>query len=847
MAQMALELEKSRDSDLGYNQSAEVNLAQTATSTENVKLRRVAFGLFSLPACYLLFLFSMLGLRNFAPRVPNDLVNNFASWVPDNFLLHGTWPGPTADEDYGSWLQGLQSWAKETRTSSNYSGEPIYSEPRLSWTRSSYIQPQIHVYDRFLFEGKWTVDRYLDDLEARFGGIDSVLLWPTYPNLGIDLRNQFDYYKALPGGLAGLKEVVAAFRRRGVKVLLGYNPWDRATRDKGGWPHPQSLAALLKAVEADGMNGDTMSSVPREFWEAGVASNWPFAVEPEHGGVPAASLRTGWETAGWTPLGWGYAHYARPGWTTDFRYDFVPPVDRTKYLDRKGRHLTHVCGRWVKNRTEQIQLAFFNGQGYVPWENIWGIFNQVVERDAELLRRAALLLRWAGSMGLTQGYDDDSWLPHSPDVKGGRGVFASRFQRGHNMLWLLVNKFAGAHGLGGDVEATVVLPDFGESSPILLDLWHGQELTAIRSDAGWQVRMHVEGLGLGALFLTSERDSTRAVMLEMRALAQRRLDSFSSAWKFLPQQMDPVESAMQAEVPSGMVLIPKANFTFRVSGTEIEGGCDPNDDPNGICCSTECAMKMSMTSCQCGLWSEDFFAVDVQFPWEDRPSRNHERELLLGPFLIDKDLVTNDEYRSYLARSGYAHEGHGSPKANDGKRPVVNIGYEEAKAYCRFQGKRLPHSYEWQYAAQGGDGRLYPWGNRWDPEAVAPEGHDPEEIGLRSRGDSPFGLRDLVGNVWQFTDSFRDEHTRSVLLRGSSRFRPVASSEYPAERQSQNWYFPPALQLTKHSKYFLMADSYERAGTLGFRCAADVAGGAPAPFHYVDLGPRPRPTAEVSV
>merc|ERR1711977_656992 len=85
------------------------------------------------------------------------------------------------------------------------------------------------------------------------------------------------------------------------------------------------------------------------------------------------------------------------------------------------------------------------------------------------------------------------------------------------------------------------------------------------------------------------------------------------------------------------------------------------------------------------------------------------------------------------------------------------------------------------------------------PEAVTK--HEPE-------GNSPFGVSDLVGNVWQYTTEFQDAHTRSVILRGGSNYRPLGS----------RWYFPQAKELNRHEKYFLMDDRYERAGTVGFRC-----------------------------
>ena len=80
-------------------------------------------------------------------------------------------------------------------------------------------------------------------------------------------------------------------------------------------------------------------------------------------------------------------------------------------------------------------------------------------------------------------------------------------------------------------------------------------------------------------------------------------------------------------------------------------------------------------------------------------------------------------------------------------------------------------------------------------------------------GDSPYGLQSAVGNVWQYTDEFHDAHTRAVVVVGGSNYRPSGSK----------WYFPQAARLDLHNKYDLFGPSYERAGTLGFRCAQDAA------------------------
>lgn len=81
--------------------------------------------------------------------------------------------------------------------------------------------------------------------------------------------------------------------------------------------------------------------------------------------------------------------------------------------------------------------------------------------------------------------------------------------------------------------------------------------------------------------------------------------------------------------------------------------------------------------------------------------------------------------------------------------------------------------------------------------------------------------------VWQYTDEFYDEHTRSALVRGGSNYRPAADAATSTEALdgwTSSWYFPQAKRVDQHNKLFLMDDAYERAGTLGFRCAQDLAG-----------------------
>jgi formylglycine-generating enzyme required for sulfatase activity len=142
---------------------------------------------------------------------------------------------------------------------------------------------------------------------------------------------------------------------------------------------------------------------------------------------------------------------------------------------------------------------------------------------------------------------------------------------------------------------------------------------------------------------------------------------------------------------------------------------------------------------------------------------------------------------------------------------------EDARAYAKWVGKRLPHEWEWQLAAQGTDGRNYPWGNDWDPSRVPiPDKgrhmREPDDGDAHPSGASPFGVMDMVGNVWQWTDEYVDEHTRGAILRGGSYYQP----------QGSIWYFPQAYRNDEHGKLLLMAPSYDRSGMVGFRCVKDA-------------------------
>ena len=141
-------------------------------------------------------------------------------------------------------------------------------------------------------------------------------------------------------------------------------------------------------------------------------------------------------------------------------------------------------------------------------------------------------------------------------------------------------------------------------------------------------------------------------------------------------------------------------------------------------------------------------------------------------------------------------------------------------------GMRLPTTWEWQLAAGGPNGQAYPWGDIDRPGCRPATFHGRTLPGALPVNHAPagcasaFNVSDLVGHVWEYTSAFEDLHSRSVVLKGGSNYQAIGPPP------NGRWYFPQAHNLTQHNRMALMDESYERAGTVGFRCVRDVEGSA---------------------
>ena len=127
----------------------------------------------------------------------------------------------------------------------------------------------------------------------------------------------------------------------------------------------------------------------------------------------------------------------------------------------------------------------------------------------------------------------------------------------------------------------------------------------------------------------------------------------------------------------------------------------------------------------------------------------------VAPFFIDIYEVTNADYARFVDATHHSLPttwSGGSYAADSSRKPVTGVSWQDAEAYARWAGKRLPTEAEWEFAARGTQGFLYPWGNEWAKGGLS-EGSSrgPTEVGSIANNKSPFGVFDMVGNVWEWT------------------------------------------------------------------------------------------------
>ena len=202
-------------------------------------------------------------------------------------------------------------------------------------------------------------------------------------------------------------------------------------------------------------------------------------------------------------------------------------MDRYRWLE--PRHQVNIQGRWNRDKTDDLQFAFFNGEGWESWENVWGIWNGVTPRDGEATRRMATIER-----AVAPFFSSTGWEPFYPMHM--YGVFASRWPLEGRTVWTIVNR--NEYDVAG---RQMTVP--AEDGVRYFDLYHGVELTPERDGKEAVLSFPLEAHGMGAVMAVhgAPEASINELMARMKKMTATPLSSYAHEWKPLAQQLVEIE------------------------------------------------------------------------------------------------------------------------------------------------------------------------------------------------------------------------------------------------------------------------------------------------------------------
>jgi gamma-glutamyl hercynylcysteine S-oxide synthase len=706
----------------------------------------------------------------------------------------------------GEWQNGLKTMFQQNFLFDLVEfDDSLYQRKDLQWIRDQYLMVLQFAWDQEFYDatnGGYKFDAFLQKFEKSTGGIDVFGIWPTWPALGLDQRNQWDLYRDLPGGLSKLNELSTYAKTKGTKFFISYNPWDQSTRTENPY---LGMARLIEALDADGVVLDTQGKSSLELQKA-ADSIKPGIIMYSEGMAVSKDM---------------------PGILSGRVHDAIfmsPPLNLNKLI-KPDFKIFRVCQLSQGNVHREINVSLFNGYGielnmFAPGRPDW------IESEMVYLGKAVKILRENSG-----AFNSMDFVPLIPTLHD--GIWVNRFPGKSKTLFTILNMSPEGYngplfiGPPGDNTHYVSLWHYEELSPQTVE---NRQYIPARTDPfnkeyqGTRLESSVDVIA-GFSRLIEFNLSGNVLHLSAGAGDQFRIWPQEPSYKVEPltltgteHEVDVAESLgivegklviellLQGELLDVRIIHLKPGSARLISKTE----------PTTPVSST----PRDMVEIPAGEVFLSPTAHDNFIPYPDytaTPVYNTPK------FYMDRYPVTNNQFYEFMQATGYKPEDTVNFLKNwrDGKypggernHPVVFVSYEDAKAYSKWAGKRLPTEAEWQFAAQGSGKRLYPWGNELDPANCNLGRNEMTPVNQFPGGASPFGVMDMTGNVWQLTnDVYNNGSYRFIIIRGGSYYDPTASW----------WYVRGGPQpLNKTQMLLRVSQGFERNATVGFRCVMDA-------------------------
>jgi gamma-glutamyl hercynylcysteine S-oxide synthase len=715
-----------------------------------------------------------------------------------------------ADEHQGDWREGLrmmfeQRWLYDLEKFDN----TLFERKDLAWIRHSYLLTLQFAWDHSYYDalkGQYGYDKFLAANDSLIGKYEAYMIWPTWPRLGLDQRNQWDMYRDLPGGLKELRRQVQAAHKLGTRYFIAYNPWDESTRHE---EHVKGMEDMLRTIDGDGVVLDTWGESSREFQAAAdrvkpgvILFSEGMAVPKDMPGIVA-----------------GRVHDAI----------YLPPPLNLNKLIKPDFAIFRVAQLAEGRIHRETAVAFFNGYGVEmnimrPGRPDW------INEEFAYLGRTTKILRENSDAFLTS-----NWVPLIPTLVD--SIWVNKWPLPSKTIYTVLSMKP--EGIGGPLfEAPM------PSDSHYVSIWHHEELQPDTVNGKLYVHAAVDGFSRAWLDSRREGNVDCIAMLPMLLKVHLVGDSLTFeasqgkkvlVWAGMPAyNLRPAEFGIGKRTISLIHTLGRHEEKFVVQLFDSTELLDerivnvPLATPRMIAKSERTTPVASapagMTEIPAGNFlyktARSFLSPNEVIPY---PGFDSSATIQLPKYFIDTYPVTNEQFKTFLAATKYRPKDttnflkdwvKGVPPAGKGKHPVVYVSLDDARAYARWAGKRLPSEIEWQYAAQGTDGRKFPWGASFDSTKCNVGKNASTPVDAFPSGKSPFGVMDLVGNVWQWTGDVYDNGTFYFgMVRGGSYYDPTSSF----------WYIKGGPQPVDNPQVVLMVSpGFDRCGTVGFRCVKDA-------------------------
>ncbi|MEO5583287.1 MAG: sulfatase-modifying factor protein, partial [Saprospiraceae bacterium] len=393
----------------------------------------------------------------------NDSINLYAltkrkSWTNAERKRFETivYPGGALTYDFyvdtfsGDWHRGLRKCFQEHKLYDvrDFNAE-MYQRKDLQWIRHAKMMHLMMAWDQKLFDrikDRYVLKDFIDKSKSLYGGDDVIGIWPTWPALGMDQRNQWDMYRDIPGGLKGLRTLVDQAHDQRVKIFISYNPWDESTRKED---HLQGMADLIKALNADGVILDTRGASSRELQDAADRVK-PGVIMYSEGMAVPKDMNT---------ILAGRVHNAL----------YYPPILNLNKLIQPDFAIFRVAEVYKEPIRREIHTALFNGYGiefnlFHPGNPSW------LDEQYAYLGRALKILREH-----TTNFNSKDWQPLYPSLRD--SVYINYWPGTSKDIYTIYNSLPS--GYSG--ELFEIKPVVGHH---YIDIWNHKEISINKKPNG---------------------------------------------------------------------------------------------------------------------------------------------------------------------------------------------------------------------------------------------------------------------------------------------------------------------------------------------------------------------------